>query len=47
MDLITNLTQIPVLGTMPYLQDARSMADLVNAAAALDLEVVQRAVALV
>lgn len=37
-DLITNLTQIPVLGVLPYLADRTNLAQLAAAAAQLDLE---------
>ncbi|WOD40765.1 dethiobiotin synthase [Nodosilinea sp. E11] len=37
-DVITNLAQIPVLGTLPYLATPESVEALAAAAAALDLE---------
>jgi len=37
-ELIRSLTQVPVLGTMPYLQDPRDRAQLAQIASGLDLE---------
>jgi dethiobiotin synthetase len=37
-DLITRLTQVPVLGTFPYLDDAQSLASLATVAADLNWE---------
>jgi dethiobiotin synthetase len=37
-DMITRLTGIPVLGTLPYLSDQRDQDALVNAAAGLNIE---------
>jgi dethiobiotin synthetase len=38
VDLITNLTQTPVLGTVPFLEDAKSIESLAAAAVPLSLE---------
>ncbi|MGD1908933.1 MAG: dethiobiotin synthase [Leptolyngbyaceae cyanobacterium] len=37
-DLITGLTQIPILGTLPYLSDPRDRQQLAKAASNLDLQ---------
>jgi dethiobiotin synthetase len=37
-DLITNLTQLPILGTLPYLDNPEDLAQLRQAAAGLTLE---------
>jgi dethiobiotin synthetase len=38
LDLITHLTQTPVLGTLPFLEDSRSLEELASAAVSLNLE---------
>ena len=40
VDLITNLTQTPVLGTLPPIDDVRSVEELARAAAGLDLDLI-------
>lgn len=45
-DLIANLAQTPVLGTLPYLSDPESTEALAVAAAALDLDVLAPALSL-
>lgn len=37
-DLITRLTQVPILGVLPYLDQPESLEDLATAAAQLDLD---------
>lgn len=41
IELITNLTQTPVLGTLPFVADARSIDMLASAAAPLNLEMLR------
>ena len=38
VDLITHLTQTPVLGTLPFVRDVYSVEELAKAAACIDLE---------
>lgn len=38
-ELITGLTQLPILGTLPYLENPEDLAKLASVGAALDLEV--------
>lgn len=38
IDLIESLTQMPILGTLPYLENPRDVSQLTQAAANLDLE---------
>ena len=40
VELIRSLTQIPVLGTIPYLEDPTNLDKLASVAANLDLEVI-------